>query len=30
MRDKPRPVRPAEAVTPIIMANVVFFVNKDE
>ena len=29
MRDKPRPGRPAEAMTPTMMANVVFFDNKD-
>ena len=29
MRDKPRPGRPAEAVSPIMVANVKFFVNKD-
>ena len=29
MRDKPRPGRPAEAVTPTMVANVEVFVNKD-
>ena len=28
MRDKPRPGRPTEAVTPTVMANVEVFVNK--
>ena len=29
MRDKPRPGRPAEAVTPTMVVNVEVFVNKD-
>ena len=29
MRDKPRPGRPALAVTPVVLANVEVFVNKD-
>ena len=29
MRDKPRPGRPAKAVTPIMVANVQVVVNKD-
>ena len=29
MRDKPRPGRPAETVTPSVVANVEVFVNKD-
>ena len=29
VRDKPRPGRPAEAVTPTIVANIRNFINKD-
>ena len=28
MRDRPRPGRPAEAVTPTVVANIEVFVNK--